>query len=83
VTSASSSRCDVRRASRRLDDDRRAGAAPHERFDALALERVAQRVANCRTDVGDAFARRRRTQHDRVVGRRRDDEPRPGEERDA
>ena len=68
---------------RRLDDDRRAGAAACERFDPLALEREAQRVANSGADICDAFAGRRRPQHDRVVGSRRDDEPRAGEERDA
>ena len=60
---------------RRLDDDRRPGAAARQRLERLALEREPERVPHRGRDVGDAGARRRRTEHDRVVGSRGDDEP--------
>jgi hypothetical protein len=66
----------------RLDDDRRAPAAPDEGLEALALEREAQRVANSRGDVCDGLPRRWRAQDDGIVRGRREDEPRAGEERD-
>ncbi|OLD98415.1 MAG: hypothetical protein AUG91_09280 [Actinobacteria bacterium 13_1_20CM_4_69_9] len=62
---------------RRLDDDRRASAARHERLERLAGEWKAQRVAHRRADVGHRVRRRRRTQDQRVVVRRDDDEARP------
>src|SRR5581483_9443772 len=68
---------------RRLDDDRRARGAPRERLERVALEREAERVAHGRADVRDRLTRRRRPQDDRVVGCRRDDEPRAREERDS
>ncbi len=58
----------------RLDDDRRSPASAHERLERLSFEREAERVAYRRADVRDAHARRRRTEHDRVVRRGRDDE---------
>jgi hypothetical protein len=52
------------------------------RFERVAFEREPERVANRSRNVGDGPGRARRTQHDRVVGRRGQHEPRTGEERD-
>jgi hypothetical protein len=67
---------------RRLDEDRRARPARHERFERIAGEREAKRVAYCRAHVRDGVLGRRRLQDDRIVVSRHDDEPRPGEQRD-
>ena len=56
--------------------------AARERSSGAPVEREAERVADGRGDVGDALGRRRRAQHDGVVGRLRDDEARAREERD-
>ena len=61
---------------RRLDDDRRPAAARDERLERLAGEREAERVANGSRDVGDRLAGRRRSEHDVVVRRLHDGEPR-------
>ena len=66
----------------RLDDDRRARAARHERFERLAGEWEAQRVADGRADVRDGVRRRRRLQNDGIVISRHDDDLRAGEQRD-
>ena len=68
---------------RRLDDDRRAAAAPCERLERLAGEREPQRLAHGGADVHDPGVGRGRAEHDRVVRRGDDDEPRAREERDA
>ncbi len=45
---------------RRLDDDRRASAAPRERLEPIARKREAQRVAHRGADVGNGSPGRRR-----------------------
>ncbi len=66
-----------------LDDDRGAGTAAGERFEAFSLEREAQRVAHRCCDVGYGLPGRRRPQQNRALRRGGEDEPRAGEERDA
>ena len=67
---------------RRLDDDRHPGGPCGERLQRLSVERKAQRLLRRRLDVRRA-ARRGRSQHARVVGRRRHDDAGAREEGDA
>jgi hypothetical protein len=67
---------------RRLDEDRRARPARHERFERLAGEREAQGVPDRRADVRDGVPGRRGLEDDGIVVSRHDDELRPGEQRD-
>ena len=62
---------------RRLDHDRRPAAAGDERLERIAREREPERVADRRAHVGDLLARRRRPQHDRIVGSVHDHDPGP------
>jgi hypothetical protein len=59
---------------RRLDDDRRARPTRDERFERIAGQREAQRVADRRADVRDGILWRRRLQDDRIVVSGHDDD---------
>jgi hypothetical protein len=63
--------------SRRLDDDRRASSARDERLEWLAGQREAERVPDGGRHVGDRLAGWRGHEHDVVVRRLHDGEPRP------
>jgi hypothetical protein len=67
----------------RLDDDRRARTTRYQRFERLAREWEAQRVADGRADVCDGVCRRRRLQDNGIVVSRDDDDLRAGKQRDS
>jgi hypothetical protein len=68
---------------RLLDDDRGPSAALRERLERLAGEGEPQRLTHGGADVHDSEVWRGRGEHDRVVRRGDDDEPRSREQRDA
>ena len=59
----------------RLDHDRRAAAAGDERLQRVAREGEPERIPDRGAHVGDLVTRRRRPEHDRVVGRVYDHDP--------